>query len=172
MTGKCPFGVTWEVESSLAWHRPFQGGGRGPGRHRAPPWAGSGGGSTPSHLVAVGAGAAVELHGVLAARPVVLAGAGEAGVALGHNADVHRPCVAKPRSVGGRSPKGLTVTPPQPAASPSPSPCAEGGWPSAASTQSPARVPCTLSLSSGGEGCTVGQHAEALPQSNQLPSLA
>ena len=45
----------------------------------------------PAYLVAVGAGAAVQLCRVPAARAVVLARAGEAGVALGHNVDVHWP---------------------------------------------------------------------------------
>lgn len=54
-----------------------------------PPAAGRWG--RPAYLVAVGAGAAVPLHGVLAACAVVLARAGEAGVTLGHDADVHWP---------------------------------------------------------------------------------
>lgn len=49
-----------------------------------------------SYLVAIGAGAAVQLHGILAARPVVLARAGDAAIALGHNVDVHWPWTAKP----------------------------------------------------------------------------
>lgn len=52
--------------------------------------------SLPPYLVAVGAGAAVLLHGILTARAVVLARAGEAGVALGHDVNVHWPWVAKP----------------------------------------------------------------------------
>ena len=91
---------------------------------QAIPWQGKGdqaalGGTGPllglrmSYLVAIGAGTAVELHRVLAACPVVLAWAGEAGVALGHNVDVHWPCIAKPLSVGGRSPKGLSPSLPR-----------------------------------------------------------
>lgn len=48
------------------------------------------------YLVAVGAGAAVQLHGIRAACPIVLAWTGEAGVALGHNVDVYWPWAAKP----------------------------------------------------------------------------
>ena len=62
----------------------------------APPWAVDGRGrGLLSYLVAVGAGAAVLLHGILATRPVVPARAGEAGIALGHNVDVHWPWTAK-----------------------------------------------------------------------------
>lgn len=56
----------------------------------------SGGQSLPPYLVAVGAGAAELLHRILTARAVVLARAGEAGVALGHDVNVHWPWVAKP----------------------------------------------------------------------------
>lgn len=63
------------------------------GRPR-PEWRGRG---LPPYLVAIGAGAAVPLHGVLAARPVVLAWAGKAGVALGHDVDVHWSWTAKPQ---------------------------------------------------------------------------
>ena len=55
----------------------------------APPAAGRWG--WPAYLVAMGAGAAVPLHRVLAARAVVLARTGEAGIALGHDVDVHWP---------------------------------------------------------------------------------
>lgn len=63
----------------------------------APPWAMDGRGrGLLSYLVAIGAGAAVLLHGILATCPVVLARAGKAGIALGHNVDVHWPWTAKP----------------------------------------------------------------------------
>lgn len=52
-----------------------------------------------SYLVAIGAGAVVQLHRILATRPVVLAGAGEAGIALGYNVDVHWPWTAKAQSI-------------------------------------------------------------------------
>lgn len=43
------------------------------------------------YLVAVGAGTAVLLHRILTASAVVLAWAREAGVALGHDVNVHWP---------------------------------------------------------------------------------
>ena len=52
-------------------------------------------------LVAVGAGAAVLLHGILTASAVVLARAREAGVALGHDVNVHWPFALEPVSGGG-----------------------------------------------------------------------
>lgn len=65
--------------------------------HRVPSWGRGGWGQGfLSYLVAIGAGAAVQLHGILAARPVVLAWAGEAGIALSCNVDVHWPWTAKP----------------------------------------------------------------------------
>lgn len=54
------------------------------------------GAGPPAYLVAVGAGTAVQLHRVLGACPVILAWAGEAGIAFGCNVDVHRPWAAKP----------------------------------------------------------------------------
>lgn len=48
------------------------------------------------YLVAVGAGTVVLLHGVLTACAIVLAWAREAGVALGHDVNVHWPWGAKP----------------------------------------------------------------------------
>lgn len=71
-----------------------------PWRHRLS-WGRDRRGGRAAYLVAVGTGAAVQLHGVLAARPIVPARAGEAGVALGHNADVHWPWTAEPQAVGG-----------------------------------------------------------------------
>lgn len=62
------------------------------------------------YLVAIGAGATVRVHRILSARPIVLARAGEAGIALGCNVDVHGPWAGN-QSVGGRSLSGLTVTP-------------------------------------------------------------
>lgn len=52
-------------------------------------------------LVAIGAGAVVQLHRILATRPVVLAGAGEAGIALGYNVDVHWPFALESVRGGG-----------------------------------------------------------------------
>lgn len=112
-----------------------------------------------SYLVAVGAGAMVQVHSVLATCSVVLARAGEAGVALGHNVDVHWAWAAKPQCVSTGSqessashlPSPLLWPVPQPAASPSPSPRTEGSWSSPASTSSSARVPLIQPLSSGGK---------------------
>lgn len=87
----------------------------------------SGGQSLPPYLVAVGAGAAVLLHGVLTARAVVLARAGEAGVALGHDVDVHWPWGAKPECGWQLSEKANS--PPLPLSSGSlPSLGPEGSW--------------------------------------------
>lgn len=52
----------------------------------------SGGGqSLLPYLVAVGAGTAVVFHRILTASAIVLARAREAGVALGHDVNVHWP---------------------------------------------------------------------------------
>lgn len=113
VTGKCHTGVTCEMQ---LWRLPSEkGGSAGPSD---PPRTSKGGGGRDllPYLVAVGAGAAVQLHRILATGPIVLAWAGEAGIALGHNADIHRPWTVKPQSVGGRPPNGLTVTPPFPSA--------------------------------------------------------
>lgn len=69
-----------------------------------------------SYLVAIGAGAMVQVHSILATRSVVLAWAGEAGIALGHNVDVHWAWAAKPPCVSTRSSRELTVIPPVPSA--------------------------------------------------------
>lgn len=68
--------------------------------HRAPLLGPGGvGAGPPSYLVAIGAGAVVQLHTILGTRPVVLARAGEAGIALGYNVDVHWPWTAKAQSI-------------------------------------------------------------------------
>lgn len=51
----------------------------------------------PPYLVAIGAGAAEVLHRILGTGPIILARTREAGVALGHNADVWEPCQANHR---------------------------------------------------------------------------
>lgn len=132
----------------------------------------------PSYLVAVGTGTVVQLHGILAACPVVLAWAGEAGVALGHDVDVHWPWTAKPLSVSGRSPRGLTVTPPFPSAL-APSPASWQPLPVSVHrgqlalpgqhiqfSQSP--INSAIVQRGKKKKITVGHHSEALLQSNQL----
>lgn len=142
------------------------------GRPR-PEWRGRG---LPPYLVAIGAGAAVPLHGVLAARPVVLAWPGKAGVALGHDVDVHWSWTAKTQC-WWQVPKwahchtslplcpgpflSQLLVPPHFHAKRTDS------WPSPARTSSPARVPLILPLSNE-DKITVGHHSEALLQSNQL----
>lgn len=95
VTGKRHSGVPCEMELSRLTLE--KGGTAG---HRAPSlgqeWWGRG---LPSYLVAIGTGAVVQLHRILATRPVVLAWAGEAGIALGYNVDVHRPWTAKAQSI-------------------------------------------------------------------------
>lgn len=128
------------------------------------------------YLVAVGAGAAVPLHRVLAARPIVLARAGKAGVALGRNVDVHWSWTAKPQC-WWQVPKWARCHTSLPLCSgpflsqllapPHFHAKRTDSWPSPAGTASPARVPLILPLSNE-DKITVGHHSEALLQSNQL----
>lgn len=57
------------------------------------------------YLEPIGAGAAEVVHGVVGARPVVLARGGQAGVALSLDVDVHGPCEAQntPRTLRSRT---------------------------------------------------------------------